>query len=1067
MVYPLPTIDRVSDVPVDREWDAIYLENEFVEIMVLPEIGGRIHGARDKTNGYDFIYRQSVIKPALVGLTGPWISGGIELNWPQHHRPTTFMPTSVEVDLDDDGSATVWMGTLDVMSRMRAIHGVCLRPGSSLVELKVKLLNSTPEIRTFLWWANVAVRVHEGYQSFFPPDVRQVADHAKRATSSFPNCEGKYYGIDYGTRACTGVPAEEIPKNYVPANQGGCGPHYAANDLSWYANIPVPTSYMAVGSKFDYFGGYDHFASAGIVHVADLRIAPGKKQWTWGNQEFGYAWDRHLTDSDGPYIELMAGVFTDNQPDFSFLAPWETRSFSQYWFPIRGTGVPSYANALLAMTVNEERVAISTTQRFERLTVRITSSCEEKLLELGEITPGMPFSEALSVKLPARVKINDPDGKVLAEFRVGDIEPASPIQPATEPPLPEDIPNQEELYLTGVHLKQYRHATRNPEAYWLEALRRDPDDIRCNNAMGLWHLGRGEFSHAQQKFERAIQRSTLRNSNPMDSESFYNLGRTLVYLGDFERAEESFGKASWNFAWQAASELALGELACRTHSWVAAEHHLRRSMDREPANPWAWALLALVLRQRGDPKGTQSAALSGLSVDPFDPLLNLLAGKPVTSTNQEILERAFNIIRTGQTAWVHEMLDNSDLTACDGTIPIVHYVRAYVSQNSTDIERCLAAARVASADYCFPSRLEEMILLSWAVQHEPRDSNANLFLGNLLYSKGRHQDAIHAWEAAIEINQDLTMAYRNLGLAYFNHGNDPVAAMEAFEQARRSGPLDGRLLTEIDQLRKRIGVLPGDRLRELIDNKEAVRARDDLSVEYASLLVSLDRPDEALEYLQSRRFHPWEGGEGLALREWTRGCLRHAWLALASSCPDVAHERLVPALDPPDSLGEKRHLLANASDVWLVLGDVHEALGDHDGATYWWNKAASFVGDFQEMSQNEYSEMTYFSICALRRLGCTDQATKLLHALENHANQLIRSSATIDYFATSLPTMLTFAEDPQERQRERGEFMTAQVLVLQAKIEPARAQLLTLLQCNPNHSGALDLVWLLDQQLAT
>ena len=194
------------------------------------------------------------------------------------------------------------------------MHGVTLRPGSSLLELQVRLTNRTPLVQTFLWWANVAVRVHDDYEAYFPPDVHYVADHAKRAMSTFPVARGRYYGVDYGAR-----PAAEA-------------------DLRWYRNIPVPTSYMAMGSRRDFFGGYDHAAGEGYVHWADHTISPGKKLWTWGNHDFGYAWDRELTDADGPYVELMAGVFTDNQPDFSFLLPGEVRTFSQCWYPIVGTG---------------------------------------------------------------------------------------------------------------------------------------------------------------------------------------------------------------------------------------------------------------------------------------------------------------------------------------------------------------------------------------------------------------------------------------------------------------------------------------------------------------------------------------------------------------------------------------------------------------------------------------------------------------------------------------------------------------------------------------------------------
>jgi hypothetical protein len=341
-VYPLPFTDRIAEKPVDRKWKAVWIENEFIRAMVLPELGGRIHVLQDKTNGYDLIYNQHVIKPALVGLAGPWISGGIEFNWPQHHRPATFLPVDFEIEENGDGSKTIWCSDHDPISRMKGMHGVCLYPGKAYMELKVRAYNRTPFTQTFLWWANVATRVHEAYQSFFPPDVYYIADHAKRATSEYPLAKGFYYGVNYGERGRKGVPKNEVPNQFIPPHTRSMFdvgrsmfdvPNYSPNDLSFYANIPVPTSYMCMGSREDFFGGYDYAAQAGIVHIANHHISPGKKQWTWGNHEFGYAWDRNLTDKDargehGPYIEIMAGVYTDNQPDFSFLQPGETKTWS-------------------------------------------------------------------------------------------------------------------------------------------------------------------------------------------------------------------------------------------------------------------------------------------------------------------------------------------------------------------------------------------------------------------------------------------------------------------------------------------------------------------------------------------------------------------------------------------------------------------------------------------------------------------------------------------------------------------------------------------------------------------
>src|SRR6202789_4346052 len=526
-VYPLPFIDRIATEPRDRLWQAVHVENEYLRLMILPEIGGRIHVGYDKTNGYDFFYRQNVIKPALVGLAGPWISGGVEFNWPQHHRPATFMPVEVSIERNqEDGSVTIWCSDQDPMVRMKGMHGVCLHPGKGFLELKVRLYNRTQDTQTFLWWANVATRVHEKYQSFFPTDVRFVADHAKRAVTEFPFSQGCYYGIDYGERAINGVPKEEMPAHFVPDGS------YPPNDLSWYANIPVPTSYMVANSKGDFLGGYDHAAGAGMVHVANHHISPGKKQWTWGNHEFGYAWDRSITDSDGPYIELMSGVYTDNQPDFSFLSPGETKTFSQFWYPLQRIGPPQAASlqCALSLSANEHRVRIGVlaTRNLANATVMLTCRGDLAAKWFEDLTVDRPWHGTHPLSPSKRIEhlslSVEAEGRTVIHFSPSDIVPAELQEVAKEPPAPEDIATSEELYLTGLHLEQYRHATRNPELYWREALRRDEHDSRSNNALGRWLLRRGEFSVAEKHFRVCIARLTTLNPNPYDGEAYYNLG---------------------------------------------------------------------------------------------------------------------------------------------------------------------------------------------------------------------------------------------------------------------------------------------------------------------------------------------------------------------------------------------------------------------------------------------------------------------------------------------------------------------------------------------------------------
>ena len=609
-VYPLPFTDRIADTRTDRAWTAVWLENDFLQVMILPEIGGRIHIARDKTNGYDFIYRQTVIKPALVGLAGPWISGGIEFNWPQHHRPATFLPADFAIEEHANGSKTVWLSDHDPLCRMKGMHGVCLHPDQAVMELKVRAYNRTTLPQTFLWWANAGIRVHESYQSFFPPDVHYVADHARRSTCEYPLCRGSYYGVNYGERARHGVPENERPSNFLPPHCGGKGAaQYPANDLSWYANIPTPCSYMCMGSKEDFFGGYDHAAQAGIVHVADHHISPGKKQWTWGNHAFGYAWDRNLTDNDGPYIELMAGVYTDNQPDFSFLQPGETRSWSQFWYPIQKIGPAHHANLDAAVHLQSEgkeiRLGVSVSRPFPKAVIRLEGHGRPRQWQ-ADLAPGKSFvarqARSNSSLEGSTLRVISREGREIISYapKVRRAEGVPP--PAAEPPPPAATASADELYLTGLHLEQYRHATRSPVLYWREALRRDPLDARCNNAMGLWHLRRGEFGAARKFFQTAIERLTRRNPNPYDGEPYYNLGLCLCFILDgcgspeeaallLPEAEAALHKAAWNQAWQSAACHALAELACRRRDWCKALEYLDRSLGQ--CRQWAGAQPAL------------------------------------------------------------------------------------------------------------------------------------------------------------------------------------------------------------------------------------------------------------------------------------------------------------------------------------------------------------------------------------------------------------------------------------------------------------------------------------------
>ena len=1042
-VYPNPFTDRVSDERIDAPWEAVHLENRYTRLMILPDIGGRIHVGMDRTNGYDFFYRQNVIKPALVGLLGPWISGGVEFNWPQHHRPSTFMPVDWEIEERPDGSVTVWCSEYEPMQRMKGMHGVTLHPDSSLVEVRVRLFNRTPFVQTFLWWANVAARVHDRYQSFFPPDVTYVADHAKRAMSTFPVSRGRYYGVDYGAR-----PPDEA-------------------DLTWYRNIPVPTSYMAMGSTADFFGGYDHAAEAGFVHWADHRISPGKKQWTWGNHEFGYAWDRELTDADGPYVELMAGVFTDNQPDFSFLQPYETRTFSQCWYPIRAIGAAHEANrdaaVSLAVDGSRARVGVAVTRPLPGARIMVSSPDSALLDRRVDLAPDAPFT--IDVALDGgeahdlELQVFAADGTPVIAYRPRRVEHGEPPPPATEPPPPDEIVTVEELFLVGRHLEQYRHATRSPEPYWREGVRRDPGDSRCNTALGAWHLRRGELVDADRHLRRAIATLTARNPNPAEGEPFYLLGVTLRMADRLDEAEDAFGKAAWNGGWQAAAETARATVRSRHGDLDGALEALQHALASDARNTWARVLRAALLRRAGRTERALETIDAVLADDPLDAWAlherDLLAGStpdvPLPGGVQVHLDVAHDYALAGLDEEAIGVLARSE--AAGAVHPLVPYTMAWLEarRGNDDAARGHAArGRATPTDYCFPARLEEIGVLETAELLDPTDPRAPYYLGNLLYDRRRYDDAIRAWRRAAANDPGFSIVQRNLGIAEYNVRQRPVAARAAYVRARRAAPDDARLLYEFDQLRKRLGEDPATRLAALDREPELVANRDDLTVERVTLLNQLGRHDDALEVLRTRRYHPWEGGEGLVSGQWVIANVALARRSLADGRPDDAIVCLETARTYPPNLGEGKHLLTPEHEIQLLFGRAHRAAGDSVEARRWFERAAAAQGD----PAAPMGEGAFWRAIALRELGREPAADERLRALLVAARKRARTPVRIEYFATSLPSLLLFDDDLDARNRTECRYLTGLAQLGLGNASVARRAFRDVLAADPNHVGA-------------
>ena len=1019
-VYPHPVVEQISDEKIDKEWDVVFLENDYIKIMVLPALGGRIQMAYDKIRERHFVYYNHVIKPALVGLTGPWISGGIEFNWPQHHRPSTYDPVDFSIEDNEDGSKTVWVSEVERMFRTKGMAGFTLHPDKAYLEIKGQLYNRTPHPQTFLWWANPAVAVNDHYQSVFPPDVNAVFDHGKRDVSEFPIAKGEYYKVDYSP----------------------------GTDISRYKNIPVPTSYMAITSEYDFVGGYENDTKGGLLHIADHHVSPGKKQWTWGNGDFGQAWDRNLTDKDGPYIELMCGVYTDNQPDFSWLHPYEEKSFKQYFMPYYNVGVVKNATkeALLNLELKDglATIKIHVTSVYPDCTVQLSHASKIVLNEKVNLSPKDGFEKTLSIDNPIyenlTATLRDQHGNILVSWSPQDYSNQEIPEPAKAAKQPEDIKSVEQLYLRGLHLEQYRHATYDPTAYYLEALSREPNDVRNNNAMGLWNLKRGQFKKALPYFDKAIATLTQHNPNPYDGEPYFNKGLALKYMGKNDKAYDAFFKSCWNAAWQDAAYFNLAQIDCERGNLARALEMTDRALIKNWHNHKARHLKAILLRKLNRREEAQQWIVDSLAIDGFN--FGVLyekyrlsgENKDLTSFKELLRNYVHNYIEFSldyaQAGCFEEAIDLMKLytEGKDQIYPMAAYCLGWYYERNKDLtsaKQYYDLAHRMPSDYCFPNRLEEVVVLKAAMALNPEDSKAPYYLGNYWYAGRQYNNAKECWEKSLELNGDNPICLRNLALLYFNKTDQKELARKNLEKAFELDSKNARLLMELDQLYKKINVSENERLELLENNIDLTNSRDDLYLERLALYNFKGSFEKALSLLKLRQFHPWEGGEGKVPFQYITIHIELAKQMLQSGNAKKAIDHLEAAQNYPHNLGEGKLFGSQENDIFYWLGCAYEKLGETPMAQEYWKKASQGLSDPSPalFYNDQQPDKIFYQGLALLKLDNKNEAKRRFQNLIGYGNEHMDNDVKLDYFAVSLPDLLIWDEDLNTRNKIHCEYL--------------------------------------------
>ncbi len=1045
-IYPYPLIDRLTDTLENKTYNAVYLENDYVKLCVLPEIGGRVLFAFDKTNQYDFIYHQHVIKPALIGMLGAWISGGVEWNIPHHHRASTFMTVDHTITENADGSKTLWVGEIELRHRMKWLVALTLYPGKSFIEVTVKLFNRTPVAHSFLYFANVGVHANASYQVIFPPSTEFATYHGKNQFTRWPIGDGVFAGTDYN-----GV------------------------DLSWWKNHPSPISFFAWNYQDDFLAGYDHGKQAGVALTADHHIVPGKKFFEWGNGTQGAMWDKILTDKDGPYLELMVGGYSDNQPDYSWCQPYEVKTLKQYWYPIRQIGGVKNANRDAALNLEitgsrSVRVAFNTTAAYKNVQVVLQAKGSPIFKQTIDINPATPFSKEVGLPVGTtegdlRVAMVSAEGKELLSYASKDRKELSP-KPETvkPPPPPQEIKTVEELYLTGLRLDQFYNPALEPYPYYEEALRRDPGDSRVNTALGILYLKRGMYGEAAEKLRRAVERVTKNYTSPKDGEALYYLGVALRGEGKLEGAYDAFYEATWSEAGHSAAYYLLAELECQKQNYQSALEFVERSISTDAWNTKAQNLKAAILRKLDRPDEALRLASAVIAFDPLDfwGENELYLAKLMKRSNDDAkksLEALTVLMRNAVHSYLELAADYGNGGFWDEAIdvlsrltqpakenrvtdPRAYYYLGYCWEKKEDQGQALKYYRLAEKmppDYCFPFQLEEIDVLRSASKMNPQDARAPYYLGDLLYDR-QPEAAIREWERSKMLDSSFSVVHRNLGLAYARNENDALKAIASLEKAIACNPNDPRLHLEFDQMCEAGGVSAAKRLSLLEKNHQAIARYDDALAREIALYVQLAHYEKAIDLLKSHHFHIWEGG-GMIHDVYVDAHLLRGQARLKERKFGDALRDFEAALEYPENLEVGRpYRDAKALQTFYLIGTAHEALGRAEEATKFYEKSVA--------EQYGWSEIRYYQGLAYRKLGRARESDEVFEGLIKFARERLAASPGLDFF-----------EKFGERQSEASRMAYAHYLLGLGHLgkgdkEEARTEFEQVVKLNPNHIGA-------------
>ena len=971
-VYPYPFLDSLGTEKTNKSWKAVYLENEYLKVTVLPELGGHVYQIFDKTLNRDIIYSNPVMKYAMVALRGAWVSGGIEWNFPDGHTLTTVAPVDYVIRTEADGSAAVAVGDTERVQGMQWQVILRLRPGTRVLESEVTLNNRRPVPGRYWYWSTAGAAAAPDLRFNYP--MREAYPHAFWPVFKFP--------IEKGV------------------------------DIGRFSEVPNFLSLFARDSKRDYFGIYYEKSDWGVVHVADHRELPGKKTWTWGTDDNGDIWIDKLTDGGGQYVEFQGGRF-ETQMEHQFITPHRVEHFFEYWYGVgQMGGAWNEATRDAALRINLQgiraNISIAANRRFDQVELTLVSGEKQVHTVRVDLDPARVYTTSVEVAAPRQpliLTLKSKDGRVLLRYRTDSTVDDNPdFKPATRPiPDPRNPTSAEQSYVEGLAFDK-KSKERDARAAYLEALKRDPGFAPAHIALGLSLYRSGEYEAARKHLEAAL----VRNKDAGDAH--YYLALVQRALGETSEAEDHLLWLVRSGYRESLARYVLGEIALEKGETKPALEHLQQAVMLDPRDLKARTVMAVAGRLDGNLQSALTRINQVVNELPIDYLalheqylINKAAGNTenaklaadelrhlLSREPDAVLELAFDYVAIGRHQEAIDVLEDaikngpSGILAVDkGRIhPMLYYTLGYLYDNSGERERArnqFALGMKADPAFVFPHRVKEIDVLRAALAANPSDGRAAYYLGNVLASKNRDNEALLAWREAVKLDPGNTVAQRNYARALWQVSQKRDEAAAQYQRAISVSPNDFRLYVEFDKLLTEMGATER-RIKTLEGAPGSVLTQSPVVQSLAAAYIDASRFSEAAALLAKTTFTSGEG-EDAAL-----GLYRKAHLGLARKYREAgdhlkAAAEFAAVTEFPRNFGVGRPAMQSQAQYYVAAAREYEAGGKPAEAERWWQRAATEELNPPSQPEEPWSENYYYKAVALEHVGRKAEARKLYERL--------------------------------------------------------------------------------------